>query len=427
MLNHEKLVCLGTGEEIPDDGLVLTNPKSEKPALLRAKYFNRDLKVRNELPGIFKYSDWLPVNRVFRKAGSPVTYHSQGLGKHLGLNRLYITFNGYWPEKGANMETGTFKECEAYSVCARFPVDGGKTLVVASAGNTARAFMRVGSDNHIPMVIVVPEKNLGSLWYTGELDSCVKVVAAGGNSNYTDAIRLSDLICGVDGFTPEGGAKNVARRDGMGTTVLSAVTTIGEIPDYYFQAIGSGTGAIAAHEANLRFIDSGAYGRKMMCLQLSQNEPFIPIYEAWKANSRAIPEMDEKEAQKQIDVIEAKVLSNRKPPYAIIGGLFDCLQASGGDVMTASNSEARAAQQLFLDTEGCDICPESGIALASLIKKVQNEEVPKDSVIMLNITGGGFQNIFTRNKTKTAIPDLIIPKDHFRSEYIQEQMESLKS
>ena len=48
----------------------------------------------------------------------------------------------------------------------------------------------------------------------------------------------------------------MARRDGMATTVL-AVTHIGRIPDYYFQAVGSGTGAIAAWEANLRLIEDG--------------------------------------------------------------------------------------------------------------------------------------------------------------------------
>ncbi len=52
----------------------------------------------------------------------------------------------------------------------------------------------------------------------------------------------------------------MARRDGMGTTVLSATTFIGRIPDYYFQAIGSGTGAIAAWEANLRFLQDGRFG-----------------------------------------------------------------------------------------------------------------------------------------------------------------------
>jgi len=37
-------------------------------------------------------------------------------------------------------------------------------------------------------------------------------------------------------------------------------TTIGRIPDFYFQAIGSGTGAIAAWEANLRFLADGRFG-----------------------------------------------------------------------------------------------------------------------------------------------------------------------
>ena len=38
MINHDKLVCLGTGEELADDGLVLSNANSPKPALLRAIY-----------------------------------------------------------------------------------------------------------------------------------------------------------------------------------------------------------------------------------------------------------------------------------------------------------------------------------------------------------------------------------------------------
>lgn len=422
MINHDKLVCLGTGEDLTDDGLVLANGNSPKPAFLRAKYYKKDLTVRKDLPGLYQFSDWLPIDRILQGSGSPVTYLSQGLGKHLGLARLYITFNGYWPEKEARMTTGTFKECEAFSVCARFPKKSGRVLVVASAGNTARAFMKVASENEIPLVVVVPVKNMGSLWHLGELNPCVKIIAAGGDSDYTDAIRLSDLICGIAGFYPEGGAKNVARRDGMGTTVLSAVTTIGEIPDYYFQAVGSGTGAIAAHEGNLRFNQSGKYGRKLMSLQCSQNEPFVPLYEAWKADSRSIPEMNAEEARRKIEAIDAKVLSNRKPPYSIIGGLYDCLKASSGDMLTATNHEAACAQKLFRELEGCDICPEGGIALASLMKKVQNGDIARDAIIMLNITGGGLERLAAEYRLKLAQADLVIDRDDFISDRIQEKV-----
>ena len=56
----------------------------------------------------------------------------------------------------------------------------------------------------------------------------------------------------------------------MATTVLSAVTTIGRIPDYYFQAVGSGTGAIAAWEANQRLIEDGRFGTNLMKLKIGR-------------------------------------------------------------------------------------------------------------------------------------------------------------
>lgn len=425
MLSHEKLLCLGTGTELTDDGLVLSNDLSSEPAFLRTMYNNKRLRIREELPGIFRFLDWLPVNRILEGDGYPVTYKSEGLAEYLDLSRLYITFNGYWPEKGAFMKTVTFKECEAYSVCARFPEDTGKVLVIASAGNTARSFMEVGSENNIPLVLVVPEQYIYNLWSTKKINSCVKIIAAGGNSDYYDAIYLSQLICSIDGFYPEGGAKNVARRDGMGTTVLSAVTFIGDIPDYYFQAIGSGTGAISAYESNLRFNESGMYNKKNMSLQVSQNEPFVPIYKAWKSGSNIIEDLDEETALKQIDMISAKVLSNRKPPYSIRGGLYETLLDTDGDVLTATNEEAYIAQKLFMKYEGCDICPEAGVALASLVKKVEKGDISKDATILINITGGGTEKLKTEFSINTVEPDIVIQKQDFNIDTVNDKMRNL--
>ena len=68
----------------------------------------------------------------------------------------------------------------------------------------------------------------------------MKLICSEKGGDYFDAIHLSNLALKSDKFYAEGGAKNVARRDVMATTVLSAATTIGRIPDYYFQAVGSG-------------------------------------------------------------------------------------------------------------------------------------------------------------------------------------------
>ena len=384
-----KLLCVATNEEFDDAGWTLDYTKYDKPSLVRALYANKQLTVYDDQQGLYKFRDWLPMKRMLKCDAAPVTYRSEGLAKALGLENLYITFNGYFPERGAKMMTCSFKETEAYSVCARTDESCDKILVVASAGNTARAFAKVCSDNNIPLLLSVPEDNLNAMWFTEPLNDCVKLISCCKGGDYFDAIHLSNLALTSPMFYAEGGAKNIARRDGMATTVLSAVTTIGRIPDYYFQAVGSGTGAIAAWEANMRLIEDGRYGSNLMRLMVSQNAPFLPMYEAWRADSRALLPYDDNQARHDAEVIDAKVLSNRRPPYSISGGLFDALKATNGDILMADNLQAAKAAELFLQTEGIDIHPAPAIALATLIAEVEKGNIDKSATIMLNITGGG--------------------------------------
>ena len=384
-----RLYSLVTGNNFEDSGWMLEAPDEEKPSLLQSVYSRDQLKLNEDHFGLYKYAGWLPVRRMLRGSSSPVTYKSKKLASILGLENLYITFSGWWPEKGAMMKTCSFKETEAYSVCARLDEGNGKILVVASAGNTARSFARVCSDNNIPLLLCIPEDNLDALWFDEEINGCVKVIASRSGSDYFDAIHLSNIISRLDKFLPEGGAKNVARRDGMATTVLSAVTTIGRIPDYYFQANGSGTGAIAAWEANKRFIRDGRFGNNKMKLMVSQNHPFLPMHDAWKVRSRDLLPLDDNHARRQVEEINAKVLSNRRPPYSLVGGLFDALMDTEGDVLSVTNEQASSAGDLFLESEGIDLHPAAAVATASLINSCKENMVNKDALIMLNITGGG--------------------------------------
>ena len=392
------LRSVNSGKEFADAGWTLDASNETEPTLVRAVYKETQMNPKDLSLGIFRFADWLPVSRFLQGSAAPVTYKSEGLAYVLGLSNLYITFNGYFPEKGAFMTTCSFKETEAYSVCGRLNDEQKGVLVVASAGNTARAFARVCSDNNIPLVLCVPEDNIDALWFDRPIADCVKLFSTCSGSDYFDAIHLSNLICTLPGFFAEGGAKNIARRDGMGTTVLSAVDVIGSIPDFYFQAIGSGTGAIAAWEANLRLIADGRFGSNKMKLMVSQNEPFLPIFNAWKNNSRELPPLDDNEARRQVEEINAKVLSNRKPPYSICGGLFDALKDCGGNVLSSDNKSAEAAAEVFEKTEGIDIHPAAAVATLTLCRQIIEGNIPKDAVVMLNITGGG-EKRFKQDKT----------------------------
>lgn len=405
------LVCCADGHRFVDCGWSLADPQCGCPSLVRAEYANKQFNPREDLDGLYRYADWLPVRRILQGSAAPVTYKSEALAAELGLNNLYITFSGWWPEKGARMSTCSFKETEAYSVCGRLDSATERILVVASAGNTARAFAKVCSDNGIPLLLSVPKDNIDALWFNEPLNECVKIIASPEGSDYFDAIALSDKVCTDPAFMAEGGAKNVARRDGMGTTLLSAVEKTGRIPDAYFQAVGSGTGTIAVWENNLRLLEDGRWGSHKMRLYPSQNDPFTIMYDSWKQHSRQLVEMTPDDARKAAAVIDAKVLSNRKPPYSLAGGLFDAMEDAGGDMFKVTNDQLRFWKQRFQELEGIDIHDAPAVAVASLAQAINDGTVDRDEMIMLNITGGGDELAKSEQNAVYAQPHLVLDPD----------------
>ncbi|MDD3872942.1 MAG: cysteate synthase [Methanosarcina sp.] len=385
-----KLKCLKCGREYEQEyRLTCENDDS----LLRTEYFEKKLELRNQ-PGMGKFHAWLPVKEELNTDAGPITYKSEALARELGLSNLYIGFSGYWPEREAFTKTCSFKELEAYPTMQLLKETGGKAIVLASAGNTGRAFAHVSALTGIDVYIVVPDSGVSTLWLPEEPTESIHLISMSPGNDYTDAINIAGRIAKLPGMVPEGGARNVARRDGMGTVMLDAAITIGKMPDHYFQAVGSGTGGISAWEAAIRLRADGRFGQKLPKLQLAQNLPFVPMYNAWQDRRREIiPELDMKDAKKQIEATYANVLTNRAPPYGVTGGLYDALIDTDGRMYAVARKEALEAKALFESLEGIDILPPSAVATASLLKAVEAGNVEKDETILLNLAGGGYERL----------------------------------
>ena len=420
---HYVLRCPLCNSEYKSEPFRLHCHGYHEPALLRAIYRTETIEDKSHLPGIFRFSDWLPVERWFDVSGKPITSESTHLAQYLGLEHLYVSFNGYWPEREAHLSTGSFKELEAPSVLARVPEFHQQTLVLASAGNTGRAFATLCSSLEVPLCLIIPEKNLHALWSKKPFHPCVQLIVVNDGGDYSDAIALGQLISQLDGYFPEGGAANVARRDGMGLTVIDAALTLGQIPDHYVQAVGSGTGGVSAWEANLRLLQDGRFGRQQMTLHLAQNIPFTPIVDAWKAGNRQIIPVSETTAKTQIDQAAAKVLTNRNPAYSIAGGVYDALSATGGHMYAVTNDEASRAQHLFEELEGIDISPASGVATAALMQAMETKMIKKDEAVLLNITSGGIHRIKQDYSLHYLHPTLAFSPHDIQVDIVKERME----
>jgi cysteate synthase len=380
--------CTACGQLYPDTG---SNECPDRHAALQRTFYAAQHLHCADLPGMMRFYDWLPMHNKPTVTAGPITYKSGVLARELGLSHLYVTFNGFWPERAAAIKTCSFKELEAVPTMQRAAEKKCGILVVASAGNTGRAFAQIAAEMNTPVVVVIPKKSLPRIWTTIQTDKVLLITVEG---DYSDAINMSIDIANLPHLTAEGGAKNCARRDGMGTVMLDAATTIGRIPDYYVQAVGSGTGAIAAWEAAQRLIRDGRYGNHLPLMILSQNLPFVPMANAWKAGRREIdPMTDMADATQAISQVYADVLTNRNPPYGITGGLYDCLTETGGKIYSVSNDEARQAQRLFEECEGIDLDPAAAVTVASLITAAQEGQFDPRKNVMVNITGGGYKRV----------------------------------
>jgi cysteate synthase len=399
-MSHYSIKCRKCGKILENSYCAFCEHCAD--ALLVTEYREAQFAEQAGAAGVWRFN-WLPVHSPSTPQAGPVVYRSEGLARVLGLENLFIAYNGYWPEKGALLETCTFKEFEAAVVLQNARENGVEGLIVASAGNTARAFAHLSTVTGFPAIIVVPRMCLMEMWYLERSKTVPTLAVADGD--YADSIDVAKRIALILGFPFEGGVKNIAKRDGLGIVMLEAVAKMGRLPDHYVQAVGSGTGAIGAWEMAERFVGDGRFGARPPVLHLGQNLPFAPMLRAWEKNSRTLFPEDLDPAL--ISQITTRVLSTRYPAYSVAGGVYDALSSTGGRMYGVRNEAVYAAMETFREAEGVDLVPASGVAVATLAEAVRTGAIGTRDTVLLNITGGGEERLRREKRTYSVVPRYI--------------------
>ena len=425
--NHYHLRCQGCNQVFPAGLWILYCPSCNKKALLVTEY-HEPLTIDEMDDHFFSYAKWLPYENILRLKGSKMaTIKSEALGNAIGLDELWLLISGYAPEIGADFMTGTFKDCEAIGVLNRIDEQTNKLLIASSAGNAGRAFLELGLRNNLPSIIVMPEQARSKVSMQATSHK-VPLVVLLSNAQYPDAIRLVDKA--IEQFSEklvrEGGCYNVARRDSMGVPFLNAVRHMQFIPDWYVQAVGSGTGAIAAWEGAKRIRQFNLVKDGQMRLLMVQNEPFCPMVDAWKTGEREINHMNEEEVRRRLDKVRAKVLSNATPPYSVKGGVYDILKASDGDMCSVTNEQIISAQCLAQEKLGLEICDAAGAALAGLIKNVEEGLIHREKRVLLHLTGVGLPDVIKNTHLYDYPNTVVVPSENFTGAFaaIENYLES---
>lgn len=357
--------------------------------LLIAEY-PRQLAIDEQASGLWKFRSWLPVESQGGIAASSVCFPAPELGSAIGLDDLWVSFNGYWPERGGACPTGSFKDLEVAPTLQRLLECGAPGLVVATAGNTGRSFAHFGGMIGYPVVVVVAEQHLSRIWRPGLPQAESTVVIALRNADYGDATNVVGQATPRIGWQREGGVRNVARRDGIGTLLLEAVSVMGAMPDHYVQAVSGGPGPIGVGEMSRRLVDDGRFGTTMPRVHLVQNIEHRPIVQAWRHGRNQLEPQDFPAGPVEV---YSDVLVNRAPAYGIRGGLRELLENTNGQAHAVSGAAAGEAAELARQTLGIDIMAPAAVALAGLREAAANGEIGRSDRVLLAITGGGVERL----------------------------------
>ncbi len=403
-MGNYRLKCMETCEQFDDDYTLHFSDN----ALIQAEYQKEFKPIHAE--GVWRYFDWLPAHEISSQTAGTVTYQAKELGEKVGLSNLWVAFHGYWPEKGGICPTGSFKDMEAVPTIQRMKDHSCKGMICASAGNTARAFTHFCADDNFPLIVIVAEIHANRIWFQKSMNmDSVKVVVVK-DGNYQDAKDVAkELSKLLPGWQLEGGAHNIARRDGIGSLILNSYEEIGRLPDHYFQAVGGGPGPIGVYEMMERLINSGHYQGDIAKLHLSQNPEHCPIHNAWQRNSRTFEDRDFPDSE--VEVYSDYLLSET-PAYSVKGGVYDVLEATDGVTYIVEKSDALNAGQIFEETEKIDVLSPAKVALASLIQAKKMGTVNPDDCILLNVSGGGVQRLKQEIDTEVVKPWVLDTKEN---------------
>ena len=398
-----QLVCLATGQRIVD---AYTLHHTDN-ALLQAD-FAGPLNIQ-EAQGVWKYLDWLPTSSSNSYVAGTVTYKAEALGDALGMTDLWVTFHGYWPEKGGLCPTGSFKDMEAVPTIQRLRDHDCKGMICASAGNTARAFTHFCGLDNMPLIVIVGKDHGHRIWTkTGHPTDSIKLVVVEDGDYYDAKTVAKGIAKDLPGWQMEGSVHNVARRDGIGSLLLDAAFTMDRMPEHYFQGIGGGPGPIGVHEMAERLITSGQFEGPVPRQHLSQNIEHCPIHNAWQAQrDHLLPD----DFPSEEVTVYSDYLLNKGPAYGQVGGVHDILKASNGQTYTVKEFDAKKAKTLFETIEEIDIMTPGAVALASLQQALASGEVDSSSCTVLNISGGGVERLQQEQRTEIVEPWLRVNKE----------------
>ncbi|HSM37891.1 MAG TPA: threonine synthase [Candidatus Limnocylindrales bacterium] len=299
------------------------------------------------------------------EGGTPLI-HARRLGAELGLERLFLKFEGTNP-------SGSFKDRGMVLAVNRAVAEGARAVVCASTGNTSASAAAYAAAAGIPCHVILPAGKVAR----GKL---AQAVAAGArlvvvDGNFDEALSAVRTL-GEEGVAAVVNSINPDRIAGQQTVAFEIVDALGEAPDAVALPVGNAGNITAAWAGFRRYADQGlAPGRRrprMLGFQAAGAAPIV----------NGAP----------VEHPETAATAIRIGNPASWAGAEAARDESGGVIEAVSDDEILQMQLRVLQLEGIFCEPASAAGVAGVERLARDGRLRRSEGVVCILTGHGLKD-----------------------------------
>jgi threonine synthase len=298
------------------------------------------------------------------EGGTPLV-HAARLGGELGLDALYLKFEGTNP-------TGSFKDRGMVLAVNRAVASGAKALVCASTGNTSASAAAYAAAAGLPCFVVLPAGKVARGKLAQALAAGARLITVEGN--FDEALRAVRGL-GDEGSVVVVNSINPDRISGQQTGAFEIVDELGRVPDAVALPVGN-AGNITAYWAGfLRLATTGRTDGRRPRLYGFQADGAAPIVNGAPV---AAPE-----------TVATAIRIGNPASWA---GAVAARDESGGAIEAVSDEEILEMQRRIARSEGIFCEPASAAGVAGVARLAREGRIGRDEVVVCILTGHGLKD-----------------------------------
>jgi threonine synthase len=297
------------------------------------------------------------------EGGTPLI-HARRLGAELGLDRLYLKFEGTNP-------TGSFKDRGMVLATNRAIAAGARAVVCASTGNTSASAAAYAAAAGIPCFVVLPAGKVARGKLAQAVVAGARLVTIDGNF---DAALTAVRRLGEEGAAVVVNSTNPDRIEGQATAAYEICDALDRAPEVVALPVGNAGNITACWRGFVRYAEAGRVAGRPRMLGF-QAEGAAPI-----VHGAPVAEPD--------TVATAIRIGNP----ASWQGAVAARDESGGVIEAVSDEEILAAQRDVVSLEGIFCEPASAAGVAGVRRLAAAGRIHRSETVVCVLTGHGLKD-----------------------------------